>query len=72
MNSLPKSQIKDLQVSLVGENNAMVLLPQTGIKNGLKFPVQNCTADQREKYTHVHREEIYMFWRKFISSKGNY
>lgn len=31
----------------------MVLLPQTGIKIGLKFPVQNCIADQRDKYTHV-------------------
>lgn len=39
----------------------MVLLTQIGVKDGLKFPVQNCVPDQKEKGIHVHREEIYRF-----------
>lgn len=65
MNSLLESQINDLQgwffFFLVGENYAMVLLSQIGIKNGLKFPVQNCIPVHKEKDTHVHRKKIYSF-----------
>lgn len=45
---------------MLGENYAMVLLTEIGIRGGLKFPVQNCTPDQKEKDTHVHREKIYI------------
>lgn len=48
----------------------MVLLTQIGVKDGLKFPLQNCVPDQKEKDTHVHREEIYRFGENCFLLRG--
>lgn len=54
----------------MGGNSAKVLLTQTGVKDGLKCPVLNRVPDQKEKDTHVHREEICRFGEDCFALRG--